>query len=203
LNSSYVRSFRGDIGEVLVYDRQLSTEERLSVEAWLTSKWFGTGVAGRFPENGAVTVAAGATLDLNGQAQTLASLSGNGSVINGIVTVSGQTSPGGDGTVGTLALPDASVLSGTLRIDVRTDGTCDQLVADGDLDVSQLALVIADTGQLNSGFSYTIATCAGDLTGSFTSNNLLAKGWAVRYIRTSGDGKILLAPRNGLVISLR
>ena len=202
-NSMYVRSFRGDIGEVLVYDRQLSTEERLSVEAWLTHKWFGAGVAGGFPENSSVTVATNATLDLNGQAQTLASLSGNGSVVNGTVTVSGETSPGGDGTVGTLALPDAPALSGTLLIDVRADGTCDQLVADGDLDVSQLALVIADTGQLSTASVYTIATCTGALSGSFTSHNLPQKSWAVRYIRTPGAGKILLAPRNGLVFSLR
>jgi len=197
------RYFRGDIGEILAYNRKLSLEERVSVETYLNLKWIGSGVPSRLSTNSAVTVATGATLDLNGQAQTLASLSGGGSVVNGTVTVSGQTAPGGDGTVGTLALPDAPALSGTLRIDVRPDGTCDRLDVSGDLNVSQLALVIADTGQLSSTSVYTIATCTGDLTGGFTSDNLPQKNWAVRYIRTPGAGKILLAPRNGLVISLR
>ena len=202
-STGLTRYFRGDIGEILAYDRKLSLEERVSVETYLNLKWIGSGVTSRLSTNSAVTVATGATLNLNGVDQTLASLSGGGSVINGTVTVSGQTAPGGDGTVGTLALPDGPALSGTLRIDVRPDGTCDRLDVSGDLNVSQLALVIADTGQLNSGSIYTIATCTGTLSGSFTSHNLPQKNWAVRYIRTAGAGKILLAPRNGLVISLR
>ncbi len=197
------RYFRGDIGEILVYDRTLSVAERVAVETYLHQKWLGSGVSSRLPADAVVTVAAGATLDLNRQAQSLASLSGGGAVINGTVTVSGETAPGGDGTVGTLALPDNPSLSGTLRIDVRPDGTCDRLDVAGDLDVSQLALEIADTGKLDSGFTYTIVTCAGDLTGSFTSDNLPQGNWSIRYVRTSGAGKIQLVPRNGLMILIR
>ena len=109
----------------------------------------------------------------------------------------------GDGTIGTLALPDSPGLSGTLRIDVRPDGTCDRLDVSGDLDVSQLALVVADIGQISSGFTYTIATCTGVLTGSFTSHNLPQETWGVRYICTPGAGKIMLVPRNGLLILIR
>ena len=197
------RYFRGDIGEILVYDRKLSVKERVSVETYLNQKWLGSGVTSRLSTNSTVTVAAGATLGLSGQTQPLASLSGGGSVINGTVTVSGQTSPGGDGTIGTLALPDSPGLSGTLRIDVRPDGTCDRLDVSGDLDVSQLALVVADIGQISSGFTYTIATCTGVLTGSFTSHNLPQETWGVRYICTPGAGKIMLVPRNGLLILIR
>lgn len=197
------RYFRGDISEVLVYDRKLPVAERKSVETYLNLKWLGSGVLSRLATNAIVTVASGATLDLNGQTQTLSGLAGSGSVINGTVKVTGQIAPGGDGTVGALTLPDAPDLTGTLRIDVRANGTCDQLVVAGDLDVAGLALVIADTGQLKSSSAYTIATCTGDLTGSFTSDNLPPKNWSVRYIRTPGAGRILLAPRNGLVFSLR
>ncbi|MDA3926835.1 MAG: autotransporter-associated beta strand repeat-containing protein [Kiritimatiellae bacterium] len=40
-SATYVRSFRGYIGEVLVYNRALSTAERETVEAYLSDKWFG------------------------------------------------------------------------------------------------------------------------------------------------------------------
>ena len=40
-SSQYARYFAGYVGEVLVYNRELTTEERQSVEAYLTAKWFG------------------------------------------------------------------------------------------------------------------------------------------------------------------
>ena len=196
------RYFHGQIGEVLVYDRVLSAGERQSVEAYLSHKWLGTAMPNLLPANSDLTVAAGATLDLNGQAQTLASLGGEGSVIGGGLSVTGQTAPGGAGAVGTLSLPSAPDLSGNLLIDARANGTCDRLVVTGDLDVSQLALVIADTEQLGN-LVYTIATCTGNLTGGFTGTNLPAKKWNVRYDRTPGAGRIQLVPLSGTMVILR
>ena len=195
------RYFHGEIGEVLVYDRVLSSGERQSVEAYLSHKWLGTTLTSRLSANSDITIASGATLDLNGQAQTLATLTGAGSVI-GSVSVSGQTSPAGTNVVGALTLQGAPSLAGTLLVDVRLDGSCDKLVVTGDLDVSRLALVIADTAQLSNEV-YTVATCTGTLTGSFTNTNLPAKKWGVRYLQTSGVSKIQLVPVCGTMVILQ
>jgi len=40
-SSQYARYFAGYVGEVLVYNRVLTTEERQSVETYLNEKWFG------------------------------------------------------------------------------------------------------------------------------------------------------------------
>ena len=161
-----------------------------------------SGGANRLPTSSTVTVAAGATLDLNGQAQTLAGIAGGGSVIGGSLTVTnGIVAPGGLSSVGTLTLSNTPALSGTLLIDTRTDGTCDLLSVTGNLDISALALQIADTAQM-SGFSYTIATCTGALTGSFASTNL-TKAWSVRYDRTSGAGKVILLHKLGTLLSIK
>ena len=197
-----IRYFHGQIGEVLVYDHVLSLGERQAVEAYLSHKWLGTTLPNRLSTSSDITVAAGATLDLNGQAQTVARLEGEGSIIGVGLSVSGQTAPGGVGAVGTLTLPSAAALSGDLLIDVRANGTCDKLVVTGDLDVSQLALVIADTGQL-ANLVYTIATCTGNLTGTFTGDNLPEKKWTVRYDRTQGAGRIQLVPVCGTMVLVR
>jgi hypothetical protein len=201
-SGTYSRYYIGDIGEVLVYDRALDAAERQAVEAYLSHKWLGAGVPGRLPATANITLAAGATLDLNGQAQALAALTGVGAVVGGSVAVSGPIAPGGSGTVGALSFTHAPALAGTLLVDVRADGTCDQLVVTGDLDVSQLALVIADTAQLGTA-AYTIATCTGDLSGVFTGDNLPEKKWAVRYDRTPGAGRVLLVPQRGTVIGVK
>jgi autotransporter-associated beta strand protein len=159
-----------------------------------------SGGANRLPAGGTVTVAAGATLDLNGQAQALAGIAGGGAVVGGSLTVSGTVAPGGVGTVGTLTLSSTPALSGTLLIDTRTSGDCDLLSVAANLDVSALALQITDQAQM-SGISYVIATCAGDLTGSFMSTNL-ARSWSVQYDRTSGAGKVTLIHQLGTLISI-
>ncbi len=78
----------GDIAELLVYTTALTAAQRQAVEAYLASKWFGVGASSNIlPVGSAVQIANGATLDLNGVAQTIASLAdggggGGGAVIN-------------------------------------------------------------------------------------------------------------------------
>ena len=115
--------------------------------------------------------------------------------------MAGTVAPGGVNTVGTLTLSNAPALSGTLLVDTRTNGTCDLLSVTGNLDVSALALQIADTAQM-SGYSYTIATCTGALTGSFTATNL-TQAWSVRYDRTPGAGKVMLIHRLGTMALIK
>ena len=116
-STAHYRSYYGDIAEVLVYDRHLEDAERQAVESYLGEKW---GIAVAAPAGVAtnvlptatdVTVADGATLDLAGRVQTVASLAGAGLVTN--------SSP----TQATLAPGDLSGFNGTLTGNVRLEIT--------------------------------------------------------------------------------
>ena len=73
----HVWGLTGDVGEVLIYDSALSAANRRAVEAYLKYKWLGQGaLVDILPTGTAVTVAGGATLDLNGVDQTIGSLTG-------------------------------------------------------------------------------------------------------------------------------
>jgi fibronectin-binding autotransporter adhesin len=72
----------GSIGELVVYNTVLSDADRQAVESYLMNKWFGI-----LPAATPVIIKAGATLDLGGANQSIASLSdyttgSGGSVIN-------------------------------------------------------------------------------------------------------------------------
>ncbi|HYG78294.1 MAG TPA: autotransporter-associated beta strand repeat-containing protein [Planctomycetota bacterium] len=72
----------GDFAEILVYNSVLNTASRQAVEAYLNARWFNLNVPNILPDGTDVTVAAGATLDLL-MAETIGSLAGAGSVIDG------------------------------------------------------------------------------------------------------------------------
>ena len=59
----------GDVAEVIFFNSALSLNSRLAVEAYLNAKWNGV-----LPAGGVVSIASGATLDLNGVSQTIAGL---------------------------------------------------------------------------------------------------------------------------------
>jgi len=172
------RWFKGDIGEVLVYSSSLSTNDRQSVEAYLSAKWFGT-TNNVLPSGGAVTVAAGATLDLSGQTQTFAGVSGSGQVSNGTLAVTGTIAPGGTNVIGTLTVGALVSQNATLLTDVAADGTSDLLSVLGNLNLSTLSLQVANPGQLNRAKDYTLATYTGTQSGMFSATNL-TDGWYIR-----------------------
>ena len=86
------RSYLGDIAEVIAYDRWLTDEERIATERYLQNKWGLKEVAANgvltnvLPVATALTVAGGATLDLAGGYQQVASLSGAGTIANSFET---------------------------------------------------------------------------------------------------------------------
>jgi len=63
-----------EYGELLIYDRALTDAERLAAEAYLRGKWFPA--LNAIPDGSAVTIAGGATLDLNDFDETIGSLAG-------------------------------------------------------------------------------------------------------------------------------
>ena len=115
-STTYYRGFFGDVAEILVYNRSLAEEERQAAESYLAAKWgialAPVGVATNvLPVATDVTVADGATLDLAGRVQTVASLAGAGLVTN--------SSP----TQATLAPGDLAGFDGTLAGNVRLEIT--------------------------------------------------------------------------------
>lgn len=133
-----------------------------------------------------VAVSANAVLDLDGNAQTLAGLSGSGLVTNGSLTVNGTLAPGGTNVIGTLTLVAAATLTGTLKTDVTSDGACDLLMTQGDLDVSRLTLELGNPSQLRPSRTYVIAACSGGtVSGQFVNIVNLPTAWHVTYASTS------------------
>lgn len=200
VGSRFSEACWGNVAEVIVFNRALAPTEIMGVEAYLRSKWLTSGSSAVFSA-GAVSLAAGAAVDLSGTTQTLARLSGSGLVTNGTLTVSGDIAPGGTNAVGTLTLASAVPLSGTLLTDVALDGTCDRLQAQGPLNLTGLTLQIADVSQLKSGKRYVIASCApGGLTGPFASANLNANSWSVSYNNAVGEVRLI---SRGLLLRLQ
>ncbi|MDD2600752.1 MAG: autotransporter-associated beta strand repeat-containing protein [Kiritimatiellae bacterium] len=149
-----------------------------------------TSQGGSLPAETVAVVSADGVLDLNGNDQTLAGVSGNGVVSNGTLAVSGTVAPGGVNNIGDLTLAVTPALSGaTLRIDVATDGSGDRLYVQGDLNLSGMTLQVENLEQLGQGKDYTIAECTGSLASGFDSTNLV-EPWRVLVESAAGTVKI-------------
>jgi len=168
------RYYRGEVAEILVYDRRLADSERQLVEAALMDKWF-PAMSPALPQTAAVTVNAGATLDLQDSYMTITSLAGGGLVTNGTLSVTGAVAP-----TGTLTIAGSPSLTGTLTVNVAANGTCDRLAVAGALNLSDLALTANSLPPRPSTTSFIIVTAAGGITGTFESVSL-PKPWRVVY----------------------
>ena len=80
------RNFNGQVGEVVAYDRVLSTTERQMVENYLAQKWenkeFHVISTPMLPATATVAVSSAATLDLGATDLSLAALNGAGTVMS-------------------------------------------------------------------------------------------------------------------------
>ena len=150
---------------------------------------------------GSVLVGSNAVFDVNGKVQTLAGLGGSGLVTNNSqLTVTAAVAPGGTNAIGTLTLAATpAALAGMFAVDVATNGACDRLNVQGNLNVAGLTLNLANPGSLNKNVKYVIAACAGTLSGAFQSAPLPTR-WHVTYdtaareVRLSYDfGTLFLA----------
>lgn len=138
-------------------------------------------------------VASGATVDLGGYALSNGKVSGSGTITNGTLTVTDVLSPGGDGTVGTLALSSDTVVTGTLRLDVG-----DIIEASGTLDLTQADVVVTNPEDIEGSMVIVTSTKEGGIVGPVKSLNI--KGYSVRI---AADGKSARITNNGLIILLR
>ncbi len=148
---------------------------------------------------GTPVVLAGGTLDLGGL--TLTNLIGGaGALTNGIVET--VLSPAGEGALGAdaLALRAGASLSGTYVADVTASGASDLLAIEGGVDLSGLALQIVDPGALDTHRIYTLLTCTGARTGTFSANNLPSSRWHLLYL---SNGTVQLIYASGTLIRVR
>lgn len=170
------RAFRGEVAEILVYDRKLTDAERETIETSLMAKWFSAAGDGSIiPESTKVSVGAEATFDLAGGSVTIGSLEGGGNILNGVLRVTGGVAPDG-----TLSFTETPELTGTLALDIASNGDCDQLAVAGALDVSGLDLVLNLPENQPSVHSYTLVSASGGITGPFKSASIPAP-WKLLY----------------------
>ena len=140
------------------------------------------GVSNTLWSGSSVLVASNAVFDVAGKYQTLEGLGGSGVVTNnGLLTVTLGIAPGNTNVIGTLTLAATpAALDGVFMADVAANGDCDRLHVRGDLNITNMILVVADAGALNNDRKYVIASYTGALTGPFKSTSLPQR-WNVKY----------------------
>jgi autotransporter-associated beta strand protein len=146
-------------------------------------------------------VAPDTLLDLGTTAQTLAELSGSGTVSNGALSVTVAISPAGTNVVGTLTSKGDTTLSGKLIVDVATNRTsdCDRLVVEGLLTLTSAKLEIRNPQNLSTLQVYTLATYTetAEIPDALAlPENLSNSLWTVRQTNT----KIQLYYQGGTII---
>ena len=190
------RPWMGDLGEVIVYGSALTAAQRTQVESYLMMKWLGGGgsTADLLPTSTAVNLAAsGATLDLNGLNQTIASLSGTAG--SRLMLGSATLTVGGDNSSSTFS----GVISGTGVLSKNGTGT---LSLGGANTFTGSTLIHAGTLKLLNGgglpASGTISVAANSLfdvsaLASFTVNNgkrLTGSGSVTGLVVVAGGGTL-------------
>ncbi len=89
MNQGTNRFYRGEIAEVLVYDRKLTDEERITAESFLAVKWGVTSYSGTaMPSMAKLVLTNNATLNLDGSVLTVSEAElGDATVQQGLLTV--------------------------------------------------------------------------------------------------------------------
>ncbi|OQB84738.1 MAG: Autotransporter-associated beta strand repeat protein [Planctomycetes bacterium ADurb.Bin126] len=176
------------LAEVIIYNRALTEAERLATEAYLMQKWFGASAGAILPAGTALQVQGGATVDLNGTTQTVASLgdySGTGGTVTNsaagaaLLAVSGAANTTFSGSLvdgaGTLALLKAGTGALTLA------GTNNTLT--GGTTVQAGSLLV--TGSLDG----TVTVNGGTLGGTGSVGNIVAISGSVAPGLSAGELK--------------
>lgn len=143
-----LRYFKGEIAELLVYDRYVTDAERAAIETYLNAKWLldrGAPVTdSALPSGVSLELVNNGTLDLVGNTQTFGSVTGSGTITNGSAVVTDELHPGGDGVIGTLRFAGFEQQTVTYYADLDQNGVapCDQVVISGTGSVSLTDLTI-------------------------------------------------------------
>jgi autotransporter-associated beta strand protein len=170
----FTNFFTGDVGEVLAYSSTLTTLQRQEIEAYLANKWLGAGPSGvgavnPLPITTPVTIAAGATLDLNGANQQVASLAGPGLLTNSNVMVPAVFTVGGSSSTAFSGQITDVGPTGSLSLTVAGPGG---LTLTGVSTYSGSTVITGGTLQLGDGTPINDGSIAG--TSGVTTNGVLA-----------------------------
>lgn len=129
-----------------------------------------------------------------------------GALTGGLTNGTLQTvfSPAGEHTLGVqnyaLAVRASGTLRGTYVADAVEAGASDRLAVQGNIDLSNIALQIVDTLSLDRSVPYTLLTCTGTRTGTFSSTNLPNSRWRLVY---QPDGTVKLIYVDGTILMLK
>jgi len=200
-----------DIAEVLVYTNLLSASDRVNTIRYLRRKWLGEGeasaVTNSLSPQVVATVKSGAVLSLCG-VQTLAALSGSGTVTGGTVAVTGTLAVGDTNNVAsTLTVGgNLTLAAGVTNAVDYVSGTSDVINVTGTLAVSGPGTIALSLNGQKPPSQMTLFTF-GAISGE---NNLAA--WSVlgeglkpytTRVKVVGTSVVLNVFRCGTVFSLR
>ena len=149
--------------------------------------------------NAEVNLASGSTLELNGRTNKVALLDGTGTVANGRLASGTVISPAGDAAVGTLALSDVSLASGTIYRLTVSGAQSDCLTATGVLDLSGMTIIAATTDTEYTSTTYLIATASG----GFTGDKPAISGFPSKYKVIRHGTELQLSSLSGTLITFR
>jgi hypothetical protein len=185
--------YRGKIGEVLLFDRILTDGEISELREYLWFKWNTGSTPDTSFDGTAFDVADGATLDLGASERTGITVTGGGTVTNGILGAGFVISPAGDDAIGELAFHNVIFGQGVEYRLTTSGGASDRILADGDL--SGITLVPADVNNLPAAKEYTVAT------GAITAKPALSPLFPSKYkLRQRGDDLLLTSVGGTLII---
>lgn len=172
----------GELGEVLVYEEPLSYYTHQIVDAWLNWKWFARKTVGYAPSVASnVTVAAGATLTVEGGTPlTVTRLAGSGAIDGSVALASGAE----------------------LGLVINDNGTITPLTVSGTADLSAGGTVTltGDIAKLTPG-SYLLVSCTSGAAGlwnvAYTGTSTLQY-----FVRARPDGIYLdvLSPGTSIIL---
>ena len=186
------RSYTGYIGEIIAYDRVLSQAEREQIEDYLADKWLGYRLHSDAPQSEnilptgtALSLANRAVLDLSGVSQTLASLSGEGTITNSGRTTATLTVTGSMSFSGVIAGNIRLVKSGSAATDLSVKlATTNDVVLDG----GTVRLTPYSVKPIQTGLAYWLDASATN-TLRVDANNLVTN-----WLSASGNGVTFRQP---------
>jgi len=153
------------------------------------------GNAGLILADADVNLAAGTVLDLGGATQAVHSVTGSGTVSNGVMAADVVLRPAGDGVVGTLAFANVQFAPG---VKYHAD-LGDLLDVSGALDVTGMFVTINNPEALVRSQTYTLIQTTTGISGNATLETDLPSGW--KLVRR--NNALMLISEGGTVMMLK
>jgi autotransporter-associated beta strand protein len=196
-------AFKGWLDDLLIASRALGQTE---IQSAMGNGYMDANVR-PLPTNTTVTIASGATLDLNGNSQTVASLQGSGSVTGGVLTLTASLVPGGTNAIGTLTVSGDFALGSNAAIDWNFgDGNAADLVqVNGTLTLPAVANVAISRVTGSSAplpKQAVILSCSGSIAGTDLGGWKVTSESGVWRMRVSGN-QVIAIRQTGTLIKIQ